>query len=154
MPLVSTYKMATALTPDEVFELLRDNLKFVTEERKFENFRPSLYTTNDGLTVETFPDKSVGAVEQAFGFKPTIRVDLELARANAPGFEEGALNRVRVVDWLINHVEGDAVFLVNGDLPVLLRKNSKVWLHHKDRFWSERNLPLLTFPYEWRELTY
>ncbi len=117
-------------------------------------FRPTLYTANNGLQIETYPPVGLGSVEDHFGFRPTVRVDLELARGNDPGFEEGALNRVRVVDWLINHVEGDAVFLVNGDLPVLLRKDGKVWLHHKDRFWSERNLPLLSFPYEWKELNY
>lgn len=150
MSLSSSYEMATSLTPDEVYELLRDNLQFVTGERKFEKFRPTLYTTNDGLQIETYPYTGLG-IEEAFGFRPTVRVDLDLARGQHPGFMEGALNRVRVVDWLVTHVEGDAVFLAN-DLPVLLRRGGKVWLDHKDRFWSERNLPLLTFPYEWKEL--
>lgn len=155
MSLSSYYHMDTSFTPNDVFELLRDNLTFVTGEQKFEKFRPTLYTTNNGLQIETYPDKEApDCIEDAFGFLPKVRVALHLARGNDPGFEEGALNRVRVVDWLINHVEGDAVFLVNGDLPVLLRKDGKVWLHHKDRFWSERNLPLLSFPYEWKELNY
>ena len=103
--------------------------------------------------IETYPDKEApDCIEDAFGFLPNgSGRSAPCARGTIPAFEEGALNRVRVVDWLINHVEGDAVFLVNGDLPVLLRKDGKVWLHHKDRFWSERNLPLLSFPYEWKE---
>ena len=152
MTLVSTYRVATPLTPDNVFDLLRDNLDFATRERRSDKFRPRLYTTNDGLMIETYPDKSLGGVEEAFGFHPTVRVDLELARGNAPGFPEGELNTVRTVDWLINHIEGDAVFLANGDAPVLLRRNGKVWLDRKDWFWREQDLKLLTFPYEWKEL--
>ena len=34
MTLVSTYRVATPLTPDNVFDLLRDNLDFATRERR------------------------------------------------------------------------------------------------------------------------
>jgi len=150
--LTSHYQTATFLTADEVYALLRKNIVFITRESKQEGFRPTLHTTNDGLMIETYPEKMPEIVEDAFGFRPTVEVDLELARMSAPGFNEGALNRVRVVDWLLNNVEGDALLLVNPDLPVLLRRNGKIWLREDRRFWSEAHLSLLTVPYGWKKL--
>jgi hypothetical protein len=150
--ITSHYEMATALSVDEVHDMLRDKLGFVTREVRHKRYRPTLYTTNDGLTIETYAEERPEFIEETFGFRPTVHVDLELARGQEPGFEEGALNRIRVVDWLLNNVEGDAVLLHNYDLSVLLRRNGKVWLREDRRFWNDEHLSLLTVPYEWRKL--
>jgi hypothetical protein len=146
--------MATSLTPDEVYALLRDNLEFVTGEHKSEKFGNTLCTSNDGLHIEAHPPVGLGSIHDAFGFHPTVRVDLLLARASEPGYFEGQANTLRTVDWLIDHVRGDAVLLFNEDIPVLLRKGDKIWLDRKDRFWDAEDLALLTFPYEWKTLKY
>jgi hypothetical protein len=148
----SFYDIATSYTADEVYELLRHNLDFVTEAIRREGFTPKLKTTNEGVLIEVYPDMWPGAVEEVFGFRPTVRVSLELARGGDPGFDEGGLNTTRTVNWLINNIKGDAVFLPNGDLPVLLRRGDQVWLDKKEEWWGEEDLKLLTFPYEWKEL--
>jgi hypothetical protein len=44
------------------------------------------------------------------------------------------------------------VLLANGDVPALLRRGNRVCLDRKDWFSRERDLRLLTFPYEWKQL--
>jgi hypothetical protein len=152
MSITTEYEMATSLTPDEVYALLRDNLEFVTGDIKHRNFRSSLRTSNDGLRIQTFPPAGSGSVQDAFGFNPTVCVALHPARADDAGYLEGQANMLRTVNWLISYVEGDAVLLFNSDIPVLLRKGNKIWLDRKDRFWRADGLALLTFPYEWKTL--
>ena len=149
MSIDQDYCTATSLTPDEVYELLRNNLEFVTRESKQGSSRTTLFTKNDGLQIATYPLKGSSRVEDAFGFRPTVRVDLYLARRD---FEDYA-NLFRTVDWLINHVDGDAVLLfANGEFPVLLRSGDKIWLNDRDRKFLREKLALLTFPYDWKRL--
>lgn len=39
-------------------------------------------------------------------------------------------------------------FRMKTDLSI----DGQIWLDTKSGFWRERDIPLLTFPYEWKEL--
>jgi hypothetical protein len=88
-----------------------------------------------------------------YGFHPTVTVHFELDKdLNDDRYDVGQSNVMRGLDWLVNHIEGDMVYLVNYATPALLRRGREIWLDRKDTYWGER-LPLLTFPYEWKKLS-
>ncbi len=146
------YETATAHDPEMLRELMRVGLPFVTGERRLEGHRTFLRTEGEGLRIETVPAGDPELIGEIFGFRPTASVLLEQARGDEPGFSEGSLNTVRAVDWLIRNVDGDALLLANFDIPVLLRRDGRIWLDRNEEFWSGRELELLTFPYDWKEL--
>jgi hypothetical protein len=87
--------------------------------------------------------------EETFGFRPTVMISFEEANDH---LNEGHVNMVRAVDWIVKHLHGDLVFLANRDVPAILRRDGHVWLDHKDYFWMPPDLLRLTFPYEWKTL--
>jgi hypothetical protein len=148
-----TYKIDTRYNVEEIYALLRENLPFVTGYEEFDGrFRPTIYTEQDGLQIEAYETIRPDITQHLYDFRPTVTVSLELARGDDPGIEVGLDNLRRSVNWLQNHVEGDAVFLANGDTPVLLRRDGITWLDTRRTFWREQDLALLTFPYEWKLL--
>jgi hypothetical protein len=147
-------EIATACTPAEICGILRDNLPFVTRERDYDpRFPHLLFTTNEALQISVSSREHPELAEETFGFRPTVMISFEQAKYTKPDPpDEGHVNMVRAVDWIVNHLEGDLVFLVNRDLPAILRRDGHIWLDRKDYFWMPRDLLRLCFPYEWKTL--
>jgi hypothetical protein len=147
-------EIATAYTSAEICGILRDNLPFVTRERDYDpRFPRMLFTTKEALQISVASRKRPELTEETFGFRPTVMISFEQAKYTEPDPpNEGRVNMVRAVDWIVNHLDGDLVFLANRDVPAILRRDGHVWLDHKDYFWMPPDLLRLTFPYEWRTL--
>jgi|SRR5580658_1584367 hypothetical protein len=148
-------KIATDYTPAEIFALLRENLPFVTGVSDDDpRFPRTLFTTMDALQIDVTATRLPHYTEEDFGFRPTVTVSFELGR-NLLGEREteGEGNVARGVDWIVNHLNGDMVYMVNGDSPGLLRRGNQIWLDRKDSYWREEDLQKLTFPYEWKKLS-
>jgi hypothetical protein len=150
----STLEIATPRDPAEVRELLRTNLPFVTGMSEPDpQFPPTLFTTKEALQINVRGPVGPELIEETFGFRPTVTVVFELAKnMDDPLYEEGMGNELRGLDWIIRHLDGDLVFLVNRDAPALLRKDGEIRLDRKDRFWGEFELKQLTFPYDWKKI--
>jgi|GEM_PF-3464981 hypothetical protein len=150
-----TLKIATDYTPAEIFALLRENLPFVTGVRDDDpRFSRLLFTTMDALQIGVTATHLPHYTEEDFGFRPTVTVSFELDKnLDEVRYEEGKGNAMRGVDWIVNHVEGDMVYMVNGDSPGLLRRGDRIWLDRKDSYWRPVDLQKLTFPYEWKKLS-
>lgn len=147
------YKIATDYSAEDIYQMLRTNLSFVTGWRDFDGrLQRMIFTRNEGLQITIYKSKNPEVSEKFFGFRPTVTVSFEVARGGHPGFDDGMDNMSRSIDWLQNNVEGDAVFLANRDRAVLLRRNGLTWLDSTGIFWRERDIPLLTFSYEWKDL--
>jgi hypothetical protein len=147
-------EIATAHTPAEICRMLRDNLPFVTGEAEYNpRFPRTLFTTNEALQIDIARWEKPELIEKTFGFPATVKISFERAKYTEPDPpNEGAVNMIRAVDWIVNHLDGDLVFLQDWDISVLLRRGGHVWLDHKDRFWSGEDLGRLTFAYEWKAL--
>jgi hypothetical protein len=143
-------QLATSLAPVEIVQKLRDNLPFIAGAYTYDP--QSLRTTNDGVLIEVSGAVMPEVTEELFGFRPAVKVSFELARGGDDAWEEGKANELRALDWIIHHLDGDLVFLANGEVPALLRRRNSIWLDRKDWFWRESDLRLLTFPYEWKRL--
>jgi len=53
---------------------------------------------------------------------------------------------VRAVGWIVNHLDGDLVFL-GGEpgVPAILRDDCHIWLDHKNFLWMPPDFLRLTF---------
>jgi hypothetical protein len=147
-------EIATAHTPVEICETLRDSLPFVTGEADHDpRFPRTLFTTNEALQIAIAQRQRPELTEETFGFRPTVMVSFEQAKYTEPDPpDEGYVNMIRAVDWIVNHLDGDLVFLANRDIPVLLRRGGQVSLDHREKFWREQDLQHLTFAYDWKTL--
>jgi hypothetical protein len=130
-------EIATPYTPAEICGILRDNLPFVTGEADYDSrFPRTLFTTNEALQIDVASRKSPELAEETFGFRPTVIISFEQAKYTEPDPpDEGHVNMIRAVDWIVNHLECDLVFLVNRALPAILRRDGHIWLDRKDYFW-------------------
>jgi hypothetical protein len=54
----------------------------------------------------------------------------------------GRVNVIRAVDWTVNHLEGDLVFVVKRDIPALLRRDRRGWIFLDAAGPPAPNLPL------------
>ena len=134
--------------------MLQTSLPFVTGARDHDpRFPMRLYTTMNAMQIGVTKANLPHLTEEDFGFWPTVAVSFELDK-NLLGqrCEEGNGNVTRGVDWLVNHIAGDMVYMINGDSPGLLRRGNQIWLDHKDSYWRAQDLLKLTFPYEWKKL--
>jgi len=149
-----TLKISTRYKPAELFEMLRSNLPFVTGVGDPDpRFPRTLFTTQEALQIDVGEAINPAIQEEMYGFHPTVTVHFELDKdLNDDRYDVGQSNVMRGLDWLVNHIEGDMVYLVNYATPALLRRGREIWLDRKDTYWGER-LPLLTFPYEWKKLS-
>jgi hypothetical protein len=148
-----TYKIDTRYNVEELYQLLRTNLPFVSGWRDYDGrFQRMIFTEQEGLQITIYETIRPDITQHLYDFRPTVTVTFELARGDDPGIEVGLDNLRRSVNWLQNNVEGDAVFLANRDTPVLLRRGGVTWLDSRRTFWRDQDLALLTFPYEWKLL--
>jgi hypothetical protein len=147
-------EIATAYTPADICRILRDNLPFVTGEAEYDpRFPRTLFTTNEALQIDIARREKPELIEETFGFRATVKLSFEQAKYTEPDPpEEGYVNMIRAVDWIVNHLDGDLVFLVNWGNSALLRRNGHVWLDRREHFWREEDLQRLTFSYEWKTL--
>lgn len=147
-------EIATRYTPAEICTILRDNLPFVTGEAEYDpRFPRTLFTTNESLQIDFLGREDPELTEETFGFRPTVMISFEQAKYTRPDDPlEGRTNMIHAVNWIINHLDGDLVFLAGREVPALLRRNGHIWLDNKDRVWIPDDFQYLTFPYEWKKL--
>jgi hypothetical protein len=149
-------ELGTERSAAEVFDLLQDNLPFITGVGEpHPKYPRSLYTTNDGVELRVSTPRGFYPSEEAFGFPWRVRISFELTKtfdeSDFARREEGKANMVRALNWIIDHIEGDMVLFAT-DIPILLRHGNRIWLDRRDWSWIEEDLALMTFPYEWRDL--
>jgi hypothetical protein len=54
-------------------------------------------------------------IEETYGFRPTVMISLQQAKYAEPArSDEGHINMIHAVDWIVNHLNGDLVFLVRA----------------------------------------
>jgi hypothetical protein len=126
-------EIATAYTPAEICGILRENLSFVIGERDYDpRFQRMLFTTNEALQISVACWKRPELIEETYGFRPTVMIFFEQAKYTEPDFpDEGRVNMIRAVIWIINNLDGDLVFLVSREPPALLRRDGHIWLDRR-----------------------
>lgn len=102
-----------------------------------------LLTTNEALLISVSPGEEPELTEETFGFRPTVMISFE--EANNDPLNEGHVNMVRAVDWIVKHL--DLVFLANrGVSPHLAARRSHL-ARPQGLFLDAADLLRLTFPY-------
>jgi len=80
-------------------------------------------------------------------------ISFEQAKYTEPDApNEGSVNMIPALNWIVNHRDGDLVFLANRDVPAMLRRDGHIWLDRKDCFWIAEDLKRLTFSCERKTL--
>ena len=91
---------------------------------------------------ERFP---YNAVEESFGFSPTVRVAFRLGDGPASPQQD---DMIRVVSALLDDVPGDAVLMFgDSDEAWLLRRDGELSVSEIDYRWPAHRLALLPGPY-------
>lgn len=139
--------IATRLEPRQALQIINDELHLKWVE--------GTHLLGPGVVLSAIYESALSKsiIEEDFAFRPTVSIGFRLL-PNSDEYEEGKHVLLRATMILLNHEEGDAVLLFNGD-KVLLQRLKGQLIANKDwfRYSDDPQLSELKPPYELRSLS-
>ncbi|MFB2976864.1 SitI3 family protein [Microseira sp. BLCC-F43] len=137
--------LSTALEPLQSLNILSKSFDF-----EWSSELPNPWLFREEIVIGSLSDDEPSIMEEAFGFRPTIYVWFRVAK-NQYG-EKGFRTMLQAVMELLRQITGDAVFLSNGEVILFQRLGGQLLLNEQCNSWITSYLPLVTLPYEVRNL--
>ncbi|MET8098242.1 SitI3 family protein [Streptomyces sp. NPDC005236] len=95
--------------------------------------------------IQQRPSQPWDPIVTSLGFTPTVGVGFRMGKEADTSDQQDDM--IRLVEPLLDRVEGDAVLHYQFEVVWLLRRNGELTLNERDDLWRPQRLALMTRPY-------